>query len=590
MADLLSPLQTLVHLAQEDLSRYGPKTAGVVDLMRAAADSTHAYNVPSGFAMPADSYTSIPEDGFRRVYNKLTQPTLDGRGVLLVRDSALDPTPGKYSTHFVAYDAQQAEKGYASFRNAIAELGSASDSMGILIMPMVGGLSILKDVGEVVGLDGVGFVAETHSPTNPSEMSIALVNGLATRAVAQGSDAIVVTVDRETLNITSFGNRAMGLILHGALSQAPSVLMETYRQQKADVFSFKKDGVLSVPLILPNRRGRKHTVINGKLKPSNPETEYGSDLGYIPVGLMPFEVAAPLVHLIGILQYFASHSSSPLQIEGAFPDQIGEVPFLFQRLDVPLPPLASFRLDPEGADYLSRRTVGVCDARMPLVCMENPRNSILLESSADDLEFLRKLDKSFAGRAYALLLGYHSAKVCAATPGCRVRLSTDPENPSSHAATFVRMLQSERPADGYVLASEVREVGPRSLGILVRSFSGSWENSSSSNFAVFNDISIRSDGRTLGVFFDEPPSLGERVRMWFRELTTPRARSGSSTFSGVTVIRSGAASQEKTRHPLLTTADDHSPSLDVIRDVAQTNNAATMPTTVGLSFLSPVAR
>lgn len=194
----------LVGQPKAALQPYGIKTAGVVELARLAPFSPVPYSVPQGFAIEAGAHSRVTDPDLRSAFDALVQGR--GEAVVVVRSSAVTEAPGKNPTKFVGVRAASPDDGFGRVREAVHEVGSHSRDMGVLLMPLVAGNTVAVGDQTLLGHDNVSFVADTHNPVRPDELSMAFVSGLGTHVVDANSEAILVAADRVRGKITSFIN------------------------------------------------------------------------------------------------------------------------------------------------------------------------------------------------------------------------------------------------------------------------------------------------------------------------------------------------------------------------------------------------
>lgn len=520
MNNSIVPLSSLTALPSADLAAFGVKTAGVVELMNAAPSSPVQYLVPDGWAIPAGASGTLDEAGIRRAFDDLTGK-MASSGALLIRSSALDEEPGQNLTRFVAWRREQAEKSFAQFCAAIHEVGESKGPMGVLLMPLVGGLSVLTDGREAHGWKNVSFSADSHSPFDPGDVFISMVHGVGTRAVEAGSEYVSITAERNTGRITSIANREESYILHSGYGQSSVENPDHYRQRSADFFSVEDGMIKSAMLCLGDAEyqdtfkdssrwsledGRfqwKGEFAKVELPPNLKKSRDPERRNMQAVGFLPIQSAQAALNLIGILHYLSQRSGTPVEIEGAFPDSSSEVPVLYQKIDMPLPAASRIKVPMLGADVVSSSVIGSCDIQGPLLYLfcrmcvvdfesENPNKEVAAAIAA--------LEEK--GVPYTLVAVDHNAALIKKTPNCRVRISRySNENVASHPVAYTRLKQSREPSAGYVLALGATT----KLRSLRKQFNAYYDRRIKKrmpDYLIFDNARVRANGKKLAVWLE----------------------------------------------------------------------------------------
>ncbi|MDO8526058.1 MAG: hypothetical protein Q7T03_00050 [Deltaproteobacteria bacterium] len=452
MLATIVPIQSLVGTSGI-AEVYGEKVEGYVRLLGAQVDCEFKFEVPQAFAVPMRSAVAgLHEKELRSAFDALTR-RFDGPKVLMARSSGKHEAPGQNESLFVPYRPHrflsigQGAKNFRKFAEAVEKMRQDPD-MGILLSA-----NVARDVRKMEGrslLGGelVSFVASTHCFTNPSDIFIAIVQGLGTRAVDAGSDAVILQVDRETSEVRYFGHKTISATQRDEGTIRPATL-KTYCQREVDVYDLGNGRVSTVPLTADFVREANlfmqligNVLINGDYPVGIPlltPGTYSSGLG-----LAPFDDADMLHHLVGILRYF-SERFGPSQIEGAFSNRREYVPHLYQHIPLPeisreVRPLRNLR-----TDIVSPHVMGVGTFEGPLVYTE--------EFYGEGLE---EIDRRFAETGYILVAVKHTKENIAATPHCRCRLSMERANVSSHAVTYMGSQIHRDPKGEFVFASGIQ--------------------------------------------------------------------------------------------------------------------------------------
>lgn len=521
MCPSIFPLGSLTALPAANLAAFGIKTAGVVNLMNLAPASPVPFTVQDGLAIPADASRGLAAADVRGAFDDLTSD-MGSKGALLVRSSAIDEEPGQNITRFVAYERERADESFARFCGAIHEVGESKASMGVLLMPLVGGLKMLTDGSEALGWDNVSFVADSHSPFSPDEVFVAMVHGLGTRVVEAGDEFISMTAERSSGWISSIGNREEHFILQRGCGNAGVKLPEHYRQRSADFFSVADGVIKSALLSLGDAEyERKFKASsdwhftdgklmriggeNAKLPPNLKENRDPRRHNMQAVGFIPLQRAEASLNLIGILQYLSEQTGLPVQIEGAYPDPESEIPVLYQMIDMPLQQMTKGKVPTFGADIVSRSVIGSCDFKGPLLFLNCQKRDF--EYFEDVSAVIAELERR--GEPYMLFAPDQNEYLIERTPNCRVRISGNTlENASSHPVSYTRLRQSREPSAGFTLAM--------GANILLRSLKKAHadyydpKKKKKVNFVLYENAHARADGRRFSVYLEPSRSWPPR--------------------------------------------------------------------------------
>jgi len=497
------PVQALMSASSELVASYGLKTAGHAQLLSLQGRSPIAYDVPPAWAVPASSQGRATRSDLRDAFENLTKG-LSRETVLMARGSALSERPGESPTLFFLFDPQDRRASFKVFESRIGEVRAAHQDMGVLATLMVGGLSVFRDGRRGIGWNNVSFVADTHHPMAPRDMHIAAVSGLGTQAVAAGREAVFITADRMNGLINSFVNKTQEAFLRPYFGSKPCFDRKAYRQKKADYFDlenqrleeraleseffewFRFDPVTGTHRVDIPRVIYGHLVRNAREVSLDKKRELHSIPGFRPeevdVGVNPFREGAPLMNLIGILQ-FLSGEAGPVQIEGAFSAGSSPIPFLYQLQEMPESAVSRIPLGVTSRDLHSTEVIGVVDFTGPLLWTREATATVL-----------REMDRRFAASGYILVTSGHEGKLIEATPHCRIRLATDQLNIGSHAVALARLKMWENPDAGYLLAQNVAIANARRDSIGGRQY-----DDESDGVSIFHRAHLQSNGSEMAV-------------------------------------------------------------------------------------------
>lgn len=505
------PATSLVGAAPAGLLPYGIKTAGYAQLIGLQPQSPVPFIVPEAWAVPARSMGQFTTADIRTAFDALTAG-LGSPSVLMARSSAIDETPGANPTLSVALDPTDREGSSHRLNGAAEQLLDSSDKMGVLLTGMVGEASNLPDGTHAFGAANTSFVADSHSPINPDEMHIAAVHGLGTRAVDAGGDPILITVSRADGKITCLLNQTDAAARAPGGSIDPVARREDYRQQKLDYFDLETGEVkqTSFPGDL-FKQDYSHVLANGQLWSY---TEFFDarhkglvDLedadGHIltrPIGVFPFGSVEMFRQLVGVLMYLQG-KVGPVQVEGAFPAHVSSALYLYQLLKVPSLSIEAGPLHLENPYFTSKRVMGKIDFRGPLVWIERDCGDDLPRLTAR-INIIRELDRIFSEKGYILLAPRHEKDIMGDSRHCRIRLSANEENASSHVVTDMRIRLIAEPNSGYFLAKNVSAVdAARPLPARARRFGR--------DIVIIDGAHVVSNGAAMALEFEEeaPPAV-----------------------------------------------------------------------------------
>lgn len=471
---------------------YGRKCHGDARLRAVQPGSPVPFLVPSAYAIPPTThggYDNYFDDKLAAVHSALTAKT-ETPQVLMARSSALNEKPGLNPTLMVTHDPADRVGSVVRFVNAVRTVAGSSPDMGVLATAMVGGITVLPRNQVVFGYTNVSFVADTHNPTNPDEVYIALVNGLGTRVVEAGRDAIIITARRDNGLITHVGNRTTQSAIEA--SQA-GVHPTHYRQRRIDSFDLLRGSIRTGRFGYTRYRDRltqqgcgpsRQLGWKDGLLQEGAYSAWGDvtlrnnrPSGTMLLGAMPIADPALIHNLTTLLRYLA-RTVGPVQIEGAFPTPADPIPLVYQLIDVPLSPLIDAPFTIAAPDFSSTDVIGVGAFSGPL---------IVYKGDVQHTEKLKQCDRRFAKTGYILHAKSHNDSEIDASPHCRWRLSGMMENLSSHPVTYMRLQIAEAPAKGYGLALGVRGNPSRDPD----------EQHADGDIRVFLGATLESNGRAM---------------------------------------------------------------------------------------------
>lgn len=458
------PIQTLAANPLSLAEIYGRKVAGYAQLWMLRNAGPYRFNVPPAWAVPLRSASHFRrkelETAYQSLVHGLTEPI-----PLMIRGSALEEEPGKSPTVVIPSNPSDPRKGFKAFEGQLHDLLNGDSQMGALLSPMVGSLRTLSDGTPAFGWDNTSFAADTYHPMTPKDLHISVVQGWGTRAVREGSDAILVTADRRYGWITSFIHNTEEAFLRPFHGSRACLTRREYRQKEADFFHMGEAQLSSRPLEsgffnffrqdpFSEQRAQIPRIFCGRLVRGDDEIDAatqeaflatpGFRLEEIEIGANPFRDGQMLTSLIGILQ-FLDEEAGTIQIEGAFPDGKGTVPMLYQLTQLPDPPGSPEVLKVNHRHLSSNMVLGITEFVGPLLVARD-----------EALKKLGELDERFAEGGYILLTPSHTGNVIEVTPHCRLRLSTARENLGSHVVALTRLRIHEDPEAGYLLSTQVR--------------------------------------------------------------------------------------------------------------------------------------
>lgn len=475
---------------------YGVKAAGNSQLVELQPQCTVPYLVPDAWAVPPLAYGDFSTSDIRVAFDDLTKGLTQG-AVLMARSSATDEMPGKNPTLFTYFDPDNIESSFKRFAASVDEVLGTSRTMGVLLTKMVGDPVTLPDGQVVIGRKNVSFVADSHNPVVPEEMSLSLVHGLGTKVVEAGPEYIAVTVDRKSGLITSFGDQTKAALLAdcGSLGTTPRAQLSDYRQLQCDGFDVGKGQIVSRPI--------DHDVFSSKFPPRivdgmltadefpvSPEKQDPTVLSR-HVKFSPFGNVGMFQQLTGALQML-SRNLGPVQIEGAYCSNDASALYLYQLISVPELTRSAEGLTVEKPLFVSNKVIGRGKVQLPLIVLSD---QVVLHFTSrmtgnDVIQY--GLDPRYIGElqaydaqhktGYALLAPQQGRALVEATPHCRVRLSETTENLSSHAVTLTRYLAHQNPDQGYMMAMEVK---------------GDFGQDPAAGILVYDKVRIESNGREL---------------------------------------------------------------------------------------------
>lgn len=467
---LVVPAASLVSASPAGLLPYGVKAAGYAQLIGLQPECPAPFSVPEAWAVPARSMGQFTTADIRAAFDALTAG-LGSPSVLMARSSAIDETPGANPTLSVAFDPTDREGSFRRLNDAAGRLLDSSDKMGVLLTRMVGEASTLPDGTCAFGAGNISLVADSHSPINPSEMHIAAVHGLGTRAVDAGGDPILITVSRADGKITCLLNQTdrAARVLFGSID--PVNERKDYRQQGLDYFDLASGEIRQtlLPEDLFIAGGETHVLANGQLwgyleffdakfKGSVALEDKDSNILTRSIGAFPFGGVEMFRQLVSVLTYLQG-KVGPVQVEGAFPAHVSSALYLYQLLKVPSLSIEAGPLRLKNPYFSSNRVMGKIDFRGPLVWIERDCGSDLPRLTAQ-IALVRELDRRFSDTGYILLAPRHGNDIIGDSRHCRIRLSAGEENASSHVVTDTRIKLVAEPNSGYFLATNVSRTDP----------------------------------------------------------------------------------------------------------------------------------
>lgn len=437
-------------------AQYGGKVAGYANLLGVQAESKVPFEIPEAWAIPPAAVHEASEAELRTAFDALTK-RIKGRRILMARSSHLHESPGQYDSPMMTVGrkpsrlsrwadslfGRKTPEDFERFRNTVRRM-QEDPEMGVLATLNVAQTPQTLDGRETLGGDLVSFVANTHSPMKPLQLYIAMAQGLGTRVVMAGGDAIPICVNRDDRRITFIGNRSTRSMdfFEGALTPALPE-RDNYQQKAVDVWDIEQGKIFSTSFKDHFMNGANCFIalIHGRLQPSD-----GFGRSYRScIGLSPFDDPLLLENLAGILTYL-SGTLGPSQIEGAFPTRASATPWLYQWISIPEIRRDTRPLKPFQPHLTSDSVVGSGTFEGPLIYLGDIMH----------LDGLEALDKKFAETGYILVTLNHPREVVLATPHCRCRLSFDSVNMGSHAATVMLHQIAANPEAGFVWADFVK--------------------------------------------------------------------------------------------------------------------------------------
>lgn len=436
--------------AQVSAGIYGDKAAKYSALYQACTGYESLATVPEAWFAPAASVGDFDRAHLHEAFVSLTAG-IETRAPLMVRSSKIGELPGENDSPSVYFDRSELAASFRRFASRVDEARSVSPQMGLVLMRMVGEESVLPCGKRVFGLTNVSIAADSHAPTSPREMVIAMVHGLGTNAV-EGSQAIMVYADRETGAIRCVINQSNER-LKASCGSLHVRSIDEYRQKKVDFFSLDEDAIVSQYLLGavddPDEEFSSRLCLQGgRLVDLN---DYSRDEVFRFIGISPLPTAAMYAHLISVIQFLSSRFG-PVQLEGAFANRAVDSLYLYQMLQVPVLPVHETPLNITSPVLASTDVIGALDAEMPLFWFDPNTDEKRFIRALMDLE---ELDHTYRNGGYALLAREHDRDVFDHSQNCKVRLSLGTENPSSHAITFARIQMHDNSSSGYLVAMNV---------------------------------------------------------------------------------------------------------------------------------------
>lgn len=444
----IAPLQS-IDIAN---SPHGLKTLGCAKLLSEQAGSPLPYYLPENvFAIQPRSAGRVSENDLRAQFYQMV--SLSKTPIpWFARSDALDESPGKYDSPPVLIDPNDKDSSWQRFYRTVSQMLGSNENLGVLLMPMLGGWKTFADGTRGYGYDLVSFVADTVNPAKTDEMHIAIVQGLGHGAV--GSDnAVLITADRETGEITFFGHRDENLLKqrHGSMKVVNS--RERYRQKEVHYFE-PTSGKVKQRLLETDffdRLASPYILSRGRLELLELYVPCGD---FHVLGLTPFDNLAMFGNLISILQYVHTEHG-PSQIEGAFLDRSAPYPYFLQHIHAPPSVVENRELTIADPHFVSDRVIGRGQFEVPFIeafCLPESKE-------LDNISWLRSIDRRYAETGYILYAeAFHPMRTVEATPHCRFRLSWAIGNISSHAMTEARYRVARDPEAG-ILAMKVEKTG-----------------------------------------------------------------------------------------------------------------------------------
>ncbi|MBI2652908.1 hypothetical protein HYX00_05570 [Candidatus Woesearchaeota archaeon] len=135
---------TLEELAESnqsiDVSEFGLKTEGLVELIRDKPLFDFRYEIPPGFVIGKSVELDIEK--LRRSYFGLI-PNPNDFCVIMPRSSDEDEEPGKLPTEFVLYDSANPERSFSEFVEAVQRV-KENPSKAVVVNLMIGEVVYLK--------------------------------------------------------------------------------------------------------------------------------------------------------------------------------------------------------------------------------------------------------------------------------------------------------------------------------------------------------------------------------------------------------------------------------------------------------------
>lgn len=525
-------LNKLVTLPRAERIAFGTKTAGNARLLELRPGSPFAYDVLDDFGIAPPVNGTATRAELREVFGDLTHG-LTTMSVLMARSSGLreDSTAaGSAPTLCSRFDPAHREASFAHFARNVETVRAFSNEMGVHATVMAGRERRIHTGQRAFGYDLLSFVADSHEPTYPPEVTMNFAHGLGTRAVARDGDAIMVNALRASGLFTFFGNADEKFWNRACGSIEPVQSADNYRQHHVDFFDLERDviatgnidpeffsaGTDPLPDELTILEGElfqrvsyeadaKATAILRRIGGDHLDPRVlnrGSD--GVLLGITPFQNHRMPGHLIGILRYLAEHGG-PVQIEGAFLNRNTLTPRLFQHLPVPLAATATPALTIEHPHLRTDRVIGGGEFRGPLVTWI-PTSAFAII----DVNQLAAIDQQFKTTGYILFITpQHTQAMVSATPHCHYRLTNSSISSSSHAATATRGKQ------GAVLASRVAQ-SPYDLVEFVLP-----PDERRGPFAIYRTAHLQANGvEGLALSIEPsppapPPTMWQRLMQWW---------------------------------------------------------------------------
>lgn len=478
-------------LAAESLAdTYGIKTAGIWDpLLALQNESPVPYSVPEAIALTPRSCGGVTSSDLDQAFEQISAYSNEPRP-WLARSSALNEKSGSNDSPPFYVDPQDRRGSLRAFKTTVERMMDSDADLGVLLMPMVGAWSKLGGM-RVFGAEIVSFAADTVNPFRSTEMHFAFVQGLGIGAVGMGKNAVLVTVDRDSGEITFLGNRDKRVLRKHTGSTSVPLEPETYRQKTRHFFDPKKLDIASLPLTDKYFQEHDHrllTISDGRFVrlPKNVLLTSSE-------GIMPFDDPETFSNLVSIMQFIHAKRGRS-QIEGAFLRRTAQFPFLYQHITPPPSPTLDRDLMPLQRHIYSNEVIGCGSFEGPLVWYI-PRNP---ELSMAGICKLMDIDKKFAETGY-IMLGAQDREVMNHTPNCRHRISEEPLNASGHAITLMREEMCEHPEISVTITENAQVMQKNYGSRAIAGIKGKIIDEDESAITVFEKVRLDSNGRELAV-------------------------------------------------------------------------------------------